>query len=59
MDLGQNVFDDFGGGVLSSMDMIKSYLSGSFSGVAGAGTQQWAGIATKALQMTGQFSESN
>lgn len=58
-DLGQNVFDDFGGGVLSSMDMMKSYLSGSFSGVAGAGVQQWTGLATKALQMTGQFSESN
>ncbi|OJT57284.1 phage tail tape measure protein [Bacillus licheniformis] len=60
--LGKNVFDDFGGGVYDSWDMIKAYLSGDFSNVAGnagAGVQQWAGVATKALMMTGQYSEAN
>lgn len=60
--LGMNVFKDFGGGIFDSLDMIKAYVSGDFSafiGEAGAGVQQWAGIATKALMMTGQYSPAN
>ncbi|MGL6081351.1 MAG: phage tail tape measure protein [Gammaproteobacteria bacterium] len=62
--LGGEVFDDFGGGVFDSWDMIKAYVSGDFnnlvpSGGVGGGVQQWAGMATKALMMTGQYSESN
>jgi TP901 family phage tail tape measure protein len=60
--LGKSVFDDFGGGVFDSWDMIKAYVSGDFSaiaGQAGAGVQQWAGVATKALMMTGQYSPEN
>lgn len=68
-DLGKTVFKDFGGGVFDTMDMIKAYVSGDFSamagdaggaiGAVGGGVQQWAGVATKALMMTNQFSPSN
>ena len=68
-ELGKTVFKDFGGGVFDTMDMIKAYVSGDFSamagdvggavGVAGAGVQQWAGVATKALMMTNQYSPAN
>ena len=61
-DLGQQVFKDFGGGIFDTMDTIKSYVSGDFSamtGSVGGGVQQWAGVATKALMMTGQYSPTN
>lgn len=70
-DLGKEVFKDFGGGVFDTMDKIKAYVSGDFSqlagafggggggGVAGAGVQQWTGIASQALMMTGQFTPQN
>lgn len=71
-DLGKEVFKDFGGGVFDTLDKIKAYVSGDFSalagafggggggaGVAGAGVQQWTGIASKALMMTGQFTPQN
>lgn len=69
-DLGKTVFKDFGGGVFDTMDKIKAYLSGDFSamagafgggggGVAGAGVQQWTGVASQALMMTGQFTPQN
>ena len=69
-DLGKTVFKDFGGGVFDTMDKIKAYVSGDFSalagafgggggGVAGAGVQQWAGVASQALMMTGQFTPQN
>ena len=72
-DLGKEVFKDFGGGVFDTMDKIKAYLSGDFSalagafggggggggGVAGAGVQQWTGVASQALMMTGQFTPQN
>lgn len=68
-DLGKTVFKDFGGGVFDTMDMIKAYVSGDFSamagdaggaiGAVGGGVQQWAGVATKALMMTNQYSPSN
>lgn len=69
-DLGKEVFKDFGGGVFDTMDKIKAYVSGDFSqlagafggaggGVAGAGVQQWAGVASQALMMTGQFTPQN
>ena len=68
-DLGKTVFKDFGGGVFDTMDMIKAYISGDFSamageaggaiGAVGGGVQQWAGVATKALMMTNQYSPSN
>ena len=61
--LGKSVFDDFGGGVYDSWDMIKAYVSGDWSSIAGgaggAGVQQWAGLASKALEMTGQMSKGN
>src|SRR5690606_1584292 len=62
--LGKDVFSDFGGGVFDSWDMIKAYVSGDWSNVmasvgGGAGTQKWAGLATQALMMTGQYSEAN
>lgn len=69
-DLGKTVFKDFGGGVFDTMDKIKAYVSGDFSsmasafgggggGVAGAGVQQWTGVASQALMMTGQFTPQN
>lgn len=69
-DLGKEVFKDFGGGVFDTMDKIKAYVSGDFSalagafgggggGVAGAGVQQWTGVASQALMMTGQFTPQN
>lgn len=61
--LGQNVFKDFGGGIFDSMDMIKAYLSGDFSGMmggaVGAGVEQWRPLVMKALQMTGQLTPQN
>ncbi|ARM67367.1 tail tape measure protein [Lactococcus phage AM9] len=50
---------------------MKAYVSGDFSalagafggggggGVAGAGVQQWTGVASQALMMTGQFTPQN
>lgn len=69
-ELGKEVFKDFGGGVFDTLDKIKAYVSGDFSalagafgggggGVAGAGVQQWTGVASKALMMTGQFTPQN
>lgn len=69
-DLGKEVFKDFGGGVFDTLDKIKAYVSGDFSalagafgggggGVAGAGVQQWTGVASQALMMTGQFTPQN
>lgn len=68
--LGKEVFKDFGGGIFDTMDKIKAYVSGDFSsmadafggaggGVAGAGVQQWTGVASQALMMTGQFTPQN
>lgn len=42
--LGTSVFDDFGGGVFNSMDMIKAFLSadmGSMGGVASGNVKNW------------------
>ncbi|QGJ85024.1 hypothetical protein [Lactococcus phage P1048] len=71
-ELGKEVFKDFGGGVFDTLDKIKAYVSGDFSalagafgggggapGIAGAGVQQWTGVASKALMMTGQFTPQN
>ncbi|MDN6837195.1 MAG: LysM peptidoglycan-binding domain-containing protein [Staphylococcus equorum] len=72
-ELGKEVFKDFGGGVFDTLDKIKAYVSGDFSalagafggggggaaGVAGAGVQQWTGVASQALMMTGQFTPQN
>lgn len=70
-NLGKEVFKDFGGGIFDTMDKIKAYVSGDFSsmasafggsgggGVAGAGVQQWTGVASQALMMTGQFTPQN
>lgn len=58
--LGQSVFKDFGGGAFSSLEDIKSFLTGDFGmGKVGGGVQQWAGVATKALMMEGQYSKAN
>ena len=69
--LGKEVFKDFGGGIFDTMDKIKAYVSGDFSsmasafggsgggGVAGAGVNQWTGVASQALMMTGQFTPQN
>lgn len=63
--LGKDVFSDFGGGIFDSWDMIKAYISGDWSNVAGkignigGGVQKWAGIATQALMMTGQYTPEN
>lgn len=46
---------DYAGGAFGS---VKDMLSGSI-GTVGSGVQQWAGVATKALMMTGQFSKAN
>lgn len=46
---------DYAGGAFGS---VKDLFSGSI-GTVGSGVQQWAGVATKALMMTGQFSKAN
>lgn len=59
-DLGTKVFDDFGGGIFDSVDMIKGFLTGDMANFnPSGGVSQWAGLATKALQMTGQYSPAN
>lgn len=58
--LGKDVFNDFGGGIFDTWDMIKAYVSGDFSNIAGSGSvQAFAGTAMKALMMTGQYSQGN
>lgn len=57
--LGKDVFDDFGGGIFDSWDMIKAYVSGDFSNIAGGSVEAFAPVATKALLMTNQYSEAN
>lgn len=57
--LGTSVFDDFGGGVFDSMDMIKAYLTNDFGNIAGGSVDAFKGVATKALLMTNQYSDAN
>ena len=59
--LGKQVFQDFGGGIFDSWDMIKSFLTGEIYGIGsyGKGVEQWKAIATKALMITGQFTPAN
>jgi TP901 family phage tail tape measure protein len=49
--LGKSVFDDFGGGVFDSWDMIKSYLSGD--AIGGAGSEAVKGWLMSAIGATG------
>jgi SLT domain-containing protein len=51
LDLGKTVFKDFGGGVMNSVEKIKGFLSGIFSGGSGGGNV--AGWITQALGITG------
>jgi SLT domain-containing protein len=57
--LGVNIFKDFAGGALNTLDAIKGFFTGGPIPDAGSGVQRWAGLAAKALQMTGQYSEAN
>jgi tape measure domain-containing protein len=51
LDLGKTVFKDFGGGVMNSVEKIKGFLSGIFSGGSGGGNvTSWI---TQALGITG------
>jgi tape measure domain-containing protein len=51
LDLGKTVFKDFGGGVMNSVEKIKGFLSGIFSGGSGGGNV--ASWITQALGITG------
>jgi tape measure domain-containing protein len=41
LDLGKAVFKDFGGGIFNTVDKIKGYLTGAFSGSAGGSVAGW------------------
>lgn len=47
------------GGLAESAKGAVDYIKGAFSGNLGGGVQKWAGLATQALMMTGQYSENN
>lgn len=53
--LGKDVFDDFGGGVFDSWDMIKAYVSGDFSNIAGGGSaSSWKPMIMAAAKQMGE-----
>lgn len=43
----------------SLKEMWESWFSFDSAGVSGSGVQRWAGVATKALMMTGQYTKAN
>lgn len=47
LDLGKAVFKDFGGGVMNTVDGIKNFLSGAFSGGASGNVGDWLKQAMK------------
>lgn len=53
--LGKNVFDDFGGGIYDSWDMIKAYVSGDFSSIAPeGGASSWKPMILAAAKQMGE-----
>ncbi|MCR4361979.1 phage tail tape measure protein [Bacillus subtilis] len=53
--LGKNVFDDFGGGIFDSWDMIKAYVSGDFSNIAPeGGASGWKPMIMAAAKQMGE-----
>ncbi|QPK89722.1 phage tail tape measure protein [Bacillus velezensis] len=53
--LGKNVFDDFGGGIFDSWDMIKAYVSGDFSSIAPeGGASGWKPMIMAAAKQMGE-----
>jgi SLT domain-containing protein len=41
LDLGKAVFKDFGGGIMNTVDKIKGFLTGAFSGGSGGNAAGW------------------
>lgn len=50
LDLGKAVFKDFGGGIMNTVDKIKGFLTGAFSGGASGNVAGWL---QSALAITG------
>jgi tape measure domain-containing protein len=50
LDLGKSVFKDFGGGVMNTVEKIKGFLSGVFSGGGGGDVTGWI---QQAMALTG------